>query len=221
MNRCPNCKINTSQNHCPLCNKEFTQSDKKITDYPVYKIDEHKVKKFFAKLLLFIAISCSLILIFVNVFTLSIHKNAWSVIASASLITCVIFFNVIKSKRLNTGGKIFRLYVTVCLFLIIVDSLSGFLKWSTTYVVPFMTIAVAIVFTIIAKSARNRMNEYFGYILATAFISIIPLILYIMGLTTKLWSSLAAVLCCVIIAVFLFIFSEDNLKNEVRKRFHI
>ncbi len=142
-----------------------------------------------------------------------------TVFASFGLVTIALY--LLKSKRINVGGKILRLFMAFSVSVILIDISNGFSKWSTTFVIPFTTVVVALLFTIIAVTKKNNFKEYFGYLLATAFISICPIALYLLNLTGQLWSSLVASLACLIISIGLYIFSGQSLKDELKKRFHI
>ncbi len=220
MNRCHKCCADLYQEKCPLCGSRLGEPLKSVIDYPQYGFYNHKKKEFIKKLILFLTISTILITVYINAVTFSSSGGIWSLTVCASLGLVIYSFNIVKSKKIYIGGKIFRLFFAVSLFIVFLDVVNGFLKWSTTYVVSFLTIVAALLFTVLAFIKKNNIKEYFGYILAIAFLSLCPIMLYIFGLSDNLWSSLVATLACVIITIGLYIFTGRSFKEELKKRFH-
>jgi hypothetical protein len=128
--------------------------------------------------------------------------------------------HIMQTKRANAGRKILSGYLIVSAFLVALDLFSGFLKWSTTYVIPFLTIFVALVFTILAVRGSKYLNEYLGNLLAIFFISLCPIIIYLFSLSTQAWTSMVAILYCLLTVVGLLLFMGKDFREEIKKRFH-
>ncbi|MGL4485295.1 MAG: DUF6320 domain-containing protein, partial [Anaerovoracaceae bacterium] len=62
--------------------------------------------------------------------------------------------------------------------------------------------------------------EYFGYLMATALISLCPVILYLLKFSNQLWTSVLAGFTCIIIALGMIVFAPHSLKKELKKRLH-
>lgn len=220
MNRCENCCVNVYSKQCPLCGKVFDNCLPSETDYPSYNLNANKKLDFLAKLILFLSISTILVTVFINIFTYLNNRSLWSINVIASLLLVIAMLYMLKSKRISKSGKVFYSYCYTSLFMIVIDIANGLNKWSTTFVIPFLTIGLTLIFVIFASSNKNNFNDYFGYLLAIAFISFFPIMIYFLGLSSELWSSLVATLFCLIIAIGLYIFAGNAFKSELRKRFN-
>ncbi len=223
MNRCDICGINVHPQHevCPLCGKLLGNLSAGRTAYPPYKPETGSGGFTVSKLLLFLVISVSVISIFINILTSGQNSVPWSVMVSLSLIFPWFIFSLIKSKKMNTGTKILYSYIIASVYIIAVDIFGGFNKWSTTFVIPFLTVAIAVVFTSIAISTTENFESYLGYLTVIFFISFCPVIIFLFSLSTLVWTSLVAALYCLLTVIGLIIFKGDEFKHEIGKRFHI
>ena len=224
-NKCNSCKVSVYPQHtvCPLCGKKLTppvQSLQSETLYPKYAVSRGYAGFTIEKLLLFATILASAVSIFINIFTLDEKLTLWSVIVSATLVSLWLVIHIILQKRVSVGRKIIYDYGVVSVYLIVLDIYSGFSKWSTTYVIPFLTVAVAVVFTSIAVSNNKNFREYLGVLIAVFFISFCPIIIFVFSLSKQAWTSFVAVLYCLLTMTGLIIFAGENFKQEIKKRFH-
>jgi putative effector of murein hydrolase LrgA (UPF0299 family) len=158
--------------------------------------------------------------VFINVFTIAQEPSPWSVVVVLSLVFPWRVISILRTRKANAGRKILNSYVIVSAFLVALDIYNGFVKWSTTYVIPFLTIFVAFVFTILAVRSAKKLSEYLGNMLAVFFISLCPAIIHMFSLSTQAWSSLVALLYCLLTVTGLVIFMGGSFKEEIKKRFH-
>ena len=222
MNKCISCgvKIHSQHSNCPICGKSLGQPVPSDTSYPRYMQCNDRDRFIIKKLFLFIAIVVCAISIFINLFTLDKALTLWSVVVSVSLISLWLIIYVTFENRFGVGRKILYNYAIIAAFLIVLDIFAGFSKWSTTYVIPFLTVAVAIVFTIMAASNKNNYRDYLGVLIAIFFVSLCPIIIFIFSFSTQAWTSFIAILYCLLTVLGLIIFSGRNFKQEIKKRFH-
>lgn len=222
--KCKNCSVEVAkgQGKCPLCNKIIQEQDNSLLDYPKYNgIDIEVNKHMLRKILLFMSIVAGVVSIFINIFTYEEHSVLWSVLVVVALVVAWRCVRLIKSKKINIGGKAVHIFLAIALLVVTIDWCCGFLKWSTTYVIPFMSIALTLVITMITTTKKNRYNEYFGYLLTTFLVSLIPLALIIFPLSNSIWTSLVSIIFSLLTTVGLIIFSDKSFKTEIKKRFHI
>jgi len=205
---------------CPLCGKSLGAPVPSETSYPRYIRNNARNKFIIKKLFLFVTIVVCAISIFVNLFTLYEALTLWCVVVSVSMISSWLTICVTFENRFGIGRKILYYYAIISAFLIALDIYAGFSKWSTTYVIPFLTVAVAIVFTIMAASSRKNYRDYLGVLIAVFFVSLCPIIIYIFSFSTQAWTSFIAVLYCILTMLGLVIFSGRNFKQEIKKRFY-
>ena len=222
MNKCIGCKVNIHPQHksCPLCGRALGELPTQYeTSYPAYvnkESDGFNLKKLFSfATIVFCAIS-----IFINAFNIDKKLTLGSLIVSISLIYLWFIIHIALKKRFNIGKKMLYSYGITSVFTILLDICIGFSKWSTTYGVPFLTVAVAIVFTVLAVSSRNSYGEYLGFLIAIFFVSFCPIIIFVFSFSTQVWTSFVAMLYCLLAVAGLIIFSGANFKQEIKKRFH-
>lgn len=224
MNKCTNCGTFADERaqFCPLCNTQVCETEKSDRAYPDYKetyevIRTSKLKR----VLLFFSIVAACICFFINLLTLQSAPMLWSVIVIAGVLCGWFFLQSFRSQKLILPGKILTCYLAVAILLFVIDFSTGWHMWSTSYLIPFLTIAVVLLTTIFALTHKtDRYKDYMGYILATLFISIIPLVLFLFSQSYVMWTSIAALAYALGTVIGFYIFSPQGVKSEFKRRFH-
>ncbi len=220
MKKCENCKVMLydSQHICPLCYEKVGAQGQAVVQYPTY---EHimQQKRALKNLPLFVAVSVTIICIFINIFTHRAGENIWSIIVSASMMYGLSMYYVI-IRPARHGKRVFYSYVFLGAFFIVIDLASGMRFWSTDYAFPFLTVGTVLYLTILAVQSKQLFSEYFGYILAVTMVSFSSVIIYLLGWHNSAWGALVAIVFSVIIAFGLYLFADKTLKQELRKRFN-
>ncbi len=222
---CKYCRVQVDDQHetCPLCATPLGQEAREsATQYPGYHKREHVARNFtIPKLFLFLSIIAGTVSLLINLCTLSLYPGLWSLLVIGSLVFVWIVYRTIFSKNLVWGGKILFLFLSLSGLLIGIDGYTGFGQWSTTYVIPFLTIALTFLMTLIAITKKGRYEEYMGFLLSTFFISLCPVLFCVFSLASALWASMATITYSFLTIVGLVLFSEQKFKTEIKKRFHI
>ena len=222
--KCKNCHVNIADGleKGPLWRKFVGKSAARLLGYPSYKEIEDKVSRhILRKLLLFLSIVGGVVSVFINIFTFSEQPMLWSLIVVVAWFALWLSVVVLSSKQINAAGKAIDMYGIISVLMVVVDSCTGFNKWSTTYVIPFLSIGLTLLITIITITKKSRFIEYFGYLLTTFFVSLTPLILIIFPLSNTIWTSLVSIVYSLLTTVGLIIFSDKDFKAEIKKRFHL
>ncbi|GHU53299.1 hypothetical protein AGMMS49975_10990 [Clostridia bacterium] len=223
MTKCIRCGVSVDGQHknCPLCGRRLDNKGGGKTEYPAYGQSYRRIKTFtLYKLYLFLTISAILISTTVNVMTLPTDPVFWSgIVTCALLYTLITIRNTIISKR-HIGAKILVQFISLAVFMFVIDICNGFSKWSTNYVIPFLIVVSTVIITIIALTKKSLWLDYAGYLFAMFFISLCPIVLFVFRLATVIWTGVMAVLYSVLTIIGLIIFSDEKFKNETRKRFH-
>ncbi len=230
---CQNCKVTVlnSKKICPLCDlpiegdaideNGFLQQAEDVF-YPTYTISKKaKARKTILQVLLFLLLSGSFISMLINGLQLEINHNYWSAIVVSALLYCYMGFRSITSVHLNTGAKYIVQLILLSFLLTVIDSVSGFHRWSINYVIPFLSIGTTLLLMILAHSKYYRYKEYIGYVFASLLLGLIPLFVVFIKIATVAWPSLAAFCVSMIIVILLFTFADTRFKSELLKRFHI
>jgi hypothetical protein len=203
-----------------LCGKRLGIQTYGATAYPLYVTLSEGVGFFIRKIFTFFVIAASAITVFINIFTYRNVPVLWSFVVAVSLIFTWHMVNVVVTRKSNTGRRLLNSYFAISIFLIVIDIYGGFLKWSTTYVIPFLTILLAFLFTVLAARSKKHFNEYMGNLLAIFIISICPILVYMFSLSTQGWSSMVAILYCFLTIVGLVLFMGRAFREEIKKRFY-
>ena len=222
MNECKRCKALVYPQHggCPLCGKPLGEPAQSETSYPKYAGDAAGDGFTVKRLFLFASIVACALSVFINMFTLDAALNFWSVVVVLSLTGVWLIIFSVNQKNAASAMKILRVYGIISVYLVALDIYIGFFKWSVTYVIPFLTIATAMIFTAMAIGNKKNYREYLGYLIAIFFISFIPIVIFVFSIAAQAWTSFTAMLYCLLTIAGLIIFSGGKFKHEIKKRFH-
>lgn len=223
MRKCKRCNvlIEEGQNFCPLCHSRVGWGALPDEAYPDYG-GTYKIIKAFnvRRLLFFLSAAAAAICFIINLFTYSLAENFWSLIVISSVLSAWGFYRSVRSKRLIIGGKVLTCYVILAAYLFVLDFSSGFHKWATSYVIPFITVAIVFAITVLAVRTKAGYKDYLGYLLATLFVSACPLILFLFSLSTVIWTSIVSLAYALFTVLGFYIFSPQSFKTEMKKKFH-
>jgi hypothetical protein len=212
--------VDSQHEHCPLCGSQLDNSGDSITRYPPYKPNLYSMRSItLPKLSLFFSITTCIILIAVNMLTLEVNPQLWSIVPMLCVLTSVATYRNFFVLEAHMGGKILIQFFLTSVFLILLDVFTGFKHWSTNYALPFLSILSTASIMIIAIVRKALYTEYTGYLFIAIIDSVIPLILILTPLETKAWPGVVAVLYSLIVVIGLLIFSDSQFKTELKKRF--
>jgi hypothetical protein len=212
--------VDSHHKNCPLCDESLENKGNSLTAYPEYQNVRHKMMITADRVLLFMTVASSIILAAINWFTFDLRPELWSFMPLVSILAGWVTLKNIFFSRKYVGGKILIQFGLVVIFLLVADIYSGFEKWSTNYVIPFLMMFVTLLLLIIAAARKSLWQDYLGYLLAAFFISLSPLPLYLFGFASIFWTGIAAMLFSLLMLIGMFIFSDKHFKEEMKKRFH-
>jgi hypothetical protein len=221
MRICKSCKVKVESNNniCPLCKTVLTDYDEKVVEniYPTIKINIHKYN-IITRLFLFLSILGAVVTVIINYATY--NGLLWSVISIAFILySWSIISNAIKNN-INIVSKIFVQTICISALTIIIDNTIGYTGWSVNYVVPELIITANI--TALILIIINRMNwyNYVLYQIAIAILGFIPVILFFCGIIHEPWATTISVVVSFMVLCGTFIFSDKNVKSELKRRLH-
>lgn len=138
-------------------------------------------------------------------------------IASMWLASTIGFF-----KRHNLlKDAIWQMFI-VTAGCVVWDALTGWHGWSVDLVVPVVCSAILISLVVISYIRKYRADEYMVYfMIAAGYGLLLPVILVAAGAVTWELPSLLGAGFCFLFLVGLMLFRWKDLKEEVRKKFHI
>lgn len=220
MKKCNNCNVEVYENHskCPLCLCDVGDAKSSSVEYPIYKQYNTAKVVFFKKLFAFITIVSIVICVYINMFT-TIGLWSLTVIGSLMFVWCVLESLLSKSK--SHGQKVLSIYLMYCVLLSTIDFVHGSHQWSTTYAIPLTTSLVAIYLGIRLLISKKGYVDFLGSILILTSLSMIPIIIYIIGLSSKIWSSGLGLLTCILVLIGIYVKTENKFTEEFKKKFHL
>lgn len=225
--KCKSCNIDiiTSSNYCPLCkctlplDSENTEHAKRLTpmlEYPHYlkvKPDLRSTHFFFIEFCL------SLLCLFVNFFTFDKRPYFWSVEVISGFLFLHKSFFIWTSSIKNAGAKVILQFFWLSQLILVIDLVNGFSGWSLEYVIPWFSVGITFIITVLAMRKKENYTEYAGYMISSFFIAVLLAAVSLLPITEGKWGLLVALLYALLTFFALYLFSKPQLKNELKRRF--
>ncbi|MDR0984280.1 MAG: DUF6320 domain-containing protein, partial [Ruminococcus sp.] len=153
VSRCIKCNVTVeSGKRCPLCHTPIRGGGISDVSYPEYvpKYSDNRRFTLF-RLFSFLSIVTGVLCTMINIFTFQKGSTLWSAIVITFLLFGWSALFTLRNKHINTAGKTLLFYLLIITGMLLIDIWSGFDKWSTTYVIPFVTMAVILYVTLLAS----------------------------------------------------------------------
>ena len=165
MRRCPECNIEIGDpvSRCPLCGAKLEVTGDEQTGaflYPAFS--EHDKPRssfpFLAKLFSFLSLItvgvCTLIDLLIA------HRLTWSLYVTGAVVMLWGTVGLHLLAKINLNNMLLNDVCAVSLYLILVDHLSGWGRWSIDYVIPILYIGIMITTVILAVIFKVYWREY-------------------------------------------------------------
>lgn len=220
MNKCKNCDVNIACDSkvCPLCKNQIEGVSVISNTYPKITFSASKYN-LILKIYAVLSILGILVSIIVNLLTL---KNVlWSLICIAGILYSWSVINHVVSKNYNVASKILVQTLTISLLIIAIDYAIGFSGWSVNFVIPSLTITANVTILILVLVNRMKWRNYVRYQMVMLTLGFIPIILYLLDVEQVMWTALVSAIVSLVILLVTIIFSDRNVKNELKRRIHI
>lgn len=126
-----------------------------------------------------------------------------------------------KGRRANLGKSLLFQTIGAAALLVALDLLTGFKGWSLNYGIP-VTILFAD-WAVLGLMIVNRMNwqSYFMYQIGVTLLSLIPLVLWAVGLITRPLLTLVTVAMTVWVFMGTVVGGKRRVRSELARRFHV
>jgi len=174
----------------------------------------------FLRAWLFLSVAAVIVTVAVNVFTFSVSPTPWSAVVCAAIAYGWITIRHTITSRARVGDRVFAQLAALSAFLVGVDAFAGFTKWSTTYVIPFLSMGATVIIAAFALAKRRSWHDYGGFLLSSIVSSLLPIAFVALGLTTATWTGFVSALFSSLVVAWLIIFGGATFRAEVKKRFH-
>lgn len=219
MGKCKQCGvlIGDDTQVCPLCRCVLEQPGGE-NHYPDVYLTVRRLKKI-SNVCLFFLLLLSTALVVLNYWFY--HGMLWCPIPIAAM---AYGYLVLRFAILSKSGYRMKIMVLVACGLglvVLIDALTGLHGWSLNVVLPSGLLFVDGIIVALMVINRKSWQSYLVFQIGMMFISLIPLLLWRIGLVT--WPFLS--LLGEGIAIFLFlgtlIIGDKGAREELRRRFHI
>lgn len=220
MKKCNYCNvlIKDDTDHCPLCGSVLEGTEAGVDTYPKLMRKERTIA-FIFRLMLFLSIVAIILCVGINITTGMSLK--WSYVVSSSLLYVLIILYMFKKENVGYRARTFFICAFGIAHVTFIDYIFGAKRWSVNYVFPSVIIALDISILILMIVNRRNWQSYILILFALVLISIIPIIMYGLGIVTVPYVTQVAFLLSLITTVGVLILGGPRVKSELYRRFHI
>ena len=209
---------NIQRNFVRILKEQGIEPKDEPMDYPECK-KEKSSGSLFVKIFTFVLVAMGLTSVCVNALTTTkVHWASYTLFAIVCLwITTIMGYY----KRQNLLKNAVWQQIVITAMCVLWDMFTGWNKWSLEIVFPILNVVVLILIYVISMVRKLKINEYGIYYIMTSLIGLIPAII---GVTHMIDNRMFSYICAdisVIHLVGLLIFKWKDVKNELKKKFHV
>lgn len=217
-NRC-NIVIENNLDKCPLCHQKLLKNnDIEVKDFAIQKRSGIDLNRKIIRLLIFLFILVIGINIVLNIaFS---YKFIW---APYSIVILFYVYLMIREAVLtykNIGSIVVINVYMLSVIGFILDIILGFRGWSIDYLIPILVLSGIISLIVFLFIKPKMFANYFIYVLTMTFFGIIELVFLLSGIIKVKIISIIAIFISIMSIIGLFMFGNEEAKNEFVKRFH-
>lgn len=221
MTKCRQCNVTILDDSavCPLCRcaVEVSQGTH-INEYPDVRMATRKLKHA-CNIILAAVLAASAVLIICN--AAFYNGSWWCVIPVSALVYTYLVFRLISISNRGYRIKVFvPLFLAAVMFLII-DTETGFYRWSLNYVIPAEILAADIIILILMLTNLKNWQSYIVMEIAALAAAAVMLVLWAAGAVTSPVVSIIAFGVSALMAMAAVVIGDRKAKSELKRRFHI
>ncbi len=225
MKHCDSCHVDIADQtaFCPLCGDVLVgaqASDLFVPNNPYPNLTEvTRQYNLVYRILLFASLLGGSVSVLVNL--LVSVEILWSLIVVAALLYLWITVPPLLRRGVDYARHIVLQTVLTSFLVAALDIIIGWRAWSVNYVVPGLFCAGIITITIVAAFNYTNLAQYVLYQVMLGVFGFIPLLLYLLGISTSFVVSLISAALALASILLTFIFGDRSLKSEFKRRFHL
>ena len=188
-------------------------------DFPEIQKPEYLGMEFFKRS----SFVCIVVAVVIAIINLNVTPNSyWGLITCSGILSMWSTLAVGFFKRHNLLKNAVWQLVLVNAGAIIWDISTKWKAWSLNYVLPLVSLAIIASLLILIRVLRLKPKEYMIYLfMVSAYASIVPGILLLLGLITLPLPSTICVGIGIVTMVALSMFKRRELTDEFEKKFHV
>lgn len=226
MKICPECHVQVGgpERSCPLCGAALQSADPAGNEESLYpQFTQHLKQRsrfpFLAKLFAFLSLITILICGTVNLVV--DHKFTWSLFVIGGIVCLWASLGVHLLTNINLNYKLLMDLLALSAYLILIDKLTGWNRWSINYVIPILYIGIMITVIILALVFRQFWREYILSLVAICVMGIGPLLIFFYSDSPLRYLCLAAALMAGVLMLGLLYFAGGKVFSEWKRRMNI
>lgn len=220
MSRCRQCNVSIKdETHvCPLCHYVLEQGGETHNAYPNVRFRTRRLM-LAGRIYLFVFLLVGVLTTAVNIHEFEGEWWCGIVIASMAYLYLILRFAVIDDAGYR--AKIVVLTIGGILLVVLIDILTGYDGWSVNYVIPgsILLVDAGIIFLML-YNLRN-WQSYLMFQIGMILCSLIPLLLWRIGVITEPLLSLIACGASVFLFLGSLIIGDRRARVELKRRFHV
>ncbi|HAX73130.1 MAG TPA: hypothetical protein DCY20_06365 [Firmicutes bacterium] len=220
MKYCHKCQMNmlNELTKCPLCNESLEEvGPSQGREYPLKFV---RKKRFpIIRMTLFI----SMIIISYSIIVGLFQDFNWDyifIITGATAYLCLSVVFSLKVSR-NLGPMIVVQVMFLSLLALLIDYTFGYSKWSINYVFPIAIMTGTLVLTLRMILQPKKFSDTVVYQLLLTLLGVICAILVVFHVVTFEFIAVLAGYYTIITFLGMFIFGDQKMVHELKKKFHI
>ena len=220
MSRCRQCNLEVldETERCPLCGSVLEPTIEVENMYPDVRIMTRKLM-LYSRIYLFVAIVTEVLLICINYYSES--EIWWSLITGIGLFYGYMVIRFAILGKTGYKAKIIVLTLLAISLAIAIDFLVGYNGWSVNYILPSGILLIdAGIFLLMFINHRN-WQSYLMWQIFMIVCSMVPVILYWVGIITHPLLSQVAMGASVALFLGNVIIGDRRARVELKRRFHI
>ena len=190
----------------------------KVEYYPEISFDPQKYH-LMMRFLIALSVLVGALLIEINLLTS--HQIWWSLISSGAIVYFWITMLFSIRYHTNPAAKILVQTMGAMALCVLADFSTGYRGWSVNYAVPGMILAADLATLALMLAHFRSWQSYLLFQIEYAAFSLIPLLLYFLGVVTHPLLALLAIGGSWILLLITVIFGRKKAKTELKRRFHI
>ncbi len=220
MSKCRNCNVEIldESEFCPLCHSVLEQTEELENMYPDARLKTQKLK-FACRVYLFCAIVLEFILVMID-FNSETQVH-WSVLVGLGLL---YIYTVLRYAIIGKSGyraKTIVLVLLAVLLTVVIDFMTGYRGWSVDYVASGGILLVDAAIIVLMIFNRRNWQSYLMWQITMILFSIIPMVLYLMGLEGNAYMAFLPFAVSVFLFLGTWMLGGRRANQELYRRFHI
>ncbi len=220
MQYCPKCgiKIHGQKTACPLCQKKLENTGSDEGNFPVFP--ERKLSSVTViKILTFILAAFYIITWMIGFMipeadaVIRICQIAAFFVWGDIFVINYFKYNVLKTITIET--------IIIMTAVLVTDILTGWHRWSVTWVLPGILIALMTATLIISKAARLHADEIISFLILDSAVALVQLIFIKFGMNWFPYPAIISVTLYLLLDAGVVIFGFGDLLSAIARRLNL